>query len=48
MNKDIKGGFVLYVVVMLVLTGIYLGLQATPWGRHVWQILSTQPSNWHI
>ena len=47
-NSDIKGGFVIYVVVMLILVGIYFALQTTAWGRHVWQIISTQPSNWHI
>ena len=48
MNSDIKGGFLIYVVVMLALVAIYLALQSTPWGRHVWLILSTQPSNWHL
>lgn len=47
-KSDARAGFILYVVVMLVLTGIYLGLQSTVWGRHVWEILSTQPTNWHL
>lgn len=47
-NKDAKSGLILYVLVMLGLVAIYLGLQSTAWGRHVWEILSTQPSDWHL
>jgi ABC-type xylose transport system permease subunit len=48
MRKEIRQGFVIYVIVMAVMFAIYLALQSSAWGRHVWAILSTQPSNWHI
>lgn len=48
MKSEIRVGFIAYLVFMAFLATIYFWLQTSSWGRHVWQILSTQPNGWHL
>ncbi len=48
MKSEIRAGFIAYLVFMTFLGGIYFWLQASSWGRYVWQILSMQPNGWHL